>query len=139
MPITVDVAATVAGIQALGQRYAVEGAVAVHEGAKLIQSEAETLLQRQSHPRGTPTPSAPGTPPAMVDGHLSRSLQPSGIVAGGLGAYEEVGPQGVPYARVQELGGTVGHGAVLPARPYLKPALEHRREDILAIFVKAWA
>lgn len=140
MPIVVDTAATVAGLQALAQRYAVEGAVAVHEGAKLIADQAHSNLTAWGeHPRGTPTPSPPDTPPAMIDGHLSRSLQPGGIVMTGAGAEEEVGPQGVVYARVQELGGRVGRGNYIPARPYLKPAFEHRKEDIYALFLKAWS
>ena len=127
MPIVVDTAATVAGIGALEQKYAVEGALAVHEGAKLVAQQAKANLEAWgSHPRGTPTPSAPDTPPAMIDGHLSRSLQPSGIVMGGLGAYEEVGPQGIVYSRIQELGGE-GHKGHIPARPYLKPAIDHRK------------
>lgn len=94
-------------------------------------------LRKSSHQAGTPTPAAPGQPPALVTGTLRRSAQivparPSGPRA------VAVVRVGVVYARIQELGGDVdakrakvlankrtgqvfGKHVHLKARPYMKP------------------
>lgn len=102
-------------------------------------------LVRYSHKRLTRTPAPPGGPPAIIGGHLKRSvkLYPA-TVTGAYSARASVMPT-IKYARIQELGGTVtpdghpflrfkglgGKGYVytrevtLPARPYMRPV--HRR------------
>lgn len=102
----------------------------------------EVELSRSSHSVGEPTGSAAPNPPARVSGRLARDVvaTPVILMAGGL-AMTTVGST-APYARVQEFGGTIrpikahrlfwigmggGHAAnsvTLPARPYLKPALD---------------
>jgi phage gpG-like protein len=97
---------------------------ATAQASHLLEREIKQTLSKASHPRGTPTPSSPGEPPAVVTGTLRRSITVKGPHPLGLGRWEaQIGPTAV-YGRVQELGGVTGHGAVLPARPYVQPAFE---------------
>ncbi|MFJ8798538.1 hypothetical protein [Streptomyces sp. NPDC102487] len=98
--------------------------VATAHAAHLAEAAIKQLLTTSSHPKGTPTPSAPGEPPSLVSGTLRRSIKVVGPVPAGYGRWlAEVGPTAV-YGRIQELGGTAGHGSELPARPYVMPAYE---------------
>jgi hypothetical protein len=82
-------------------------------------------LTRYTHAEGTPTPSPPGEPPALISGALRGSVYPQPPVSEGAQAEVTVGGT-VIYARIQELGGWAGrgHASYLPPRPYLKPAAE---------------
>lgn len=93
-------------------------------------------LRKSTHPLGTRTPSAPGSPPALVSGTLRRSVKIVPAAAAGSRASAEV-RVGTVYARIQEKGGIVrakrapvlgtpkvgffGKQVKLPARPYMKP------------------
>lgn len=46
-------------------------------------------------------------------------------------AEADVGPVDVVYARIHELGGIAGHGAHIPARPYLRPAVDEHVDAIV--------
>ena len=103
----------------------------------LIERRAKQNLGLKSHKEGTPTPSAPGEPPALISGNLRRSITVAGPDAVTANSWRgQVGPTAV-YGRIQELGGPTGHG-VLPARPYLTPAYDDSKEEIRAIFEAAW-
>jgi hypothetical protein len=113
--------------------------------AKTFLTEvSDKELVRYSHRRGTRTPSPAGDPPAIIGGHLKRSLHlyPA-VMTGAASARSKVTPL-IVYARIQEMGGTVtpdGHpflrwkglggkfvyarSVTLPKRPYMRPA--HRR------------
>lgn len=92
--------------------------------ASLMVSEVQRdELSRRSHAPHTPTPSPPGEPPARISGNLRASITIKQGPAGGARSSVAVGGT-VPYARIQELGGTAGRGSTLPARPYLRPAKE---------------
>lgn len=93
-------------------------------GAKLMEVETQRLLGLRSHSRGTPTPSPPGAPPARISGDLRGSVQ-SGPPEGGAGTYRVSVQSGLAYSWVQEYGGRVGRGSVLPARPYVKPGRDN--------------
>jgi phage gpG-like protein len=110
---------------------------------------SDVTLVRSSHARGTPTPAAPGEPPALISGGLKRSLRlyPA-VMVGFANATAKVRPL-IIYARIQELGGTIvakhaftdKHGRTqagylrfkiggkyvfkrsvkIPARPYMAP------------------
>ncbi|MCX5285696.1 HK97 gp10 family phage protein [Streptomyces sp. NBC_00198] len=98
--------------------------LATAHAAHLAEAAIKQMLTTSSHPKGTPTPSAPGDPPSLVTGTLRRSIKVKGPVPAGFGRWlAEVGPTAV-YGRVQELGGTAGRGSVLPPRPYVQPAFE---------------
>lgn len=104
---------------------AIEGIKAKTEAASMnIVRRSEMHLEAEikkgftkSHPRNTPTPAAPGEPPAVVTGTLRRSVKStSPIPLGSGGASGKVYPTAV-YARIQELG-----GGAIPGRPYVGPA-----------------
>lgn len=114
---------------------AVDGAAAeaVGKGAHLVQGNAQKLLTAKAHGRGTPTPSAPGEPPATVTGNLKRSIQVEGPTMLGFGTYKaQTGPT-IIYGRAQELGTDR-----LPARPYMAPALTAAMPELEALFTEAW-
>lgn len=125
----------------------IEKAVALEAATKaglgLVAHRAEAAvkqeLARKGHDRGTPTPSAPGEPPARVSGDLLRHIKVQSPT-GAAGTYTAaVGPTMV-YGRIQELGGVAGRGhhITLPARPYMAPALTASKMDIQAIMLGAW-
>lgn len=103
--------------------------------AALVEKTTKDKLRQKTHRRGTPTPSRPGEPPALVSGQLRRSVlivpaQPTGKTAW----TAKVGPTAV-YARIQELGGQLaynprhgmwrkGQEGSLPARPFLEPSVQ---------------
>lgn len=113
--------------------------VATGLAAHIVERHTKDLLRRTVHKRHTPTPSQPGEPPARVSGDLGRSISVAGPtgVAGTFRA--SVGPTMI-YGRIQELGGVTGrgHASHLPARPYLRPALDASREEITTLFFTAW-
>lgn len=138
----------------------------IHEatvrGTQLAGHELERAVKQtlttSSHPAGTPTPSAPGTPPAIVTGTLRRSVQVADLEITPTGASVKVGPTTV-YARIQELGGTItprraprlafqvsGHwvttmSATLPPRPYLAPTTARKIADgsLRRVWSREWA
>jgi phage gpG-like protein len=108
--------------------------------AKILVANVKDALDRASHLARTPTPAAPGEPPAKVTGALRDSVRVTGRVAVLGRAEARVAPT-TSYARVQELGGWTGagHAAYLPARPYLRPTLLKSLAELeaaaLAVFV----
>ena len=98
--------------------------------------------------RGSP-PSSPGSPPAVRTGHLRRSITsdwtdkkiPSTGVKAPTSKYPVISGvigSNLAYARIHELGGQTGrnHSVKLPARPYLRPALERAKPAVKRIFEK---
>jgi hypothetical protein len=88
--------------------------------ARAGQDEMRRKLGLRTHPPGTPTTSASGTPPAHVSGRLGSSVLAS-VPTGGGGVWRaHSGPHGVVYAAIQNYGGVAGrnHTAHLPPRPY---------------------
>lgn len=103
----------------------------------MIEKRAKQKLGLKSHKKGTPTPSGPGEPPALVTGNLRRSITVMGPEPVTPNSWRgQVGPTAV-YGRVQELGGPTGRGT-LPARPYLEPSYEELQGEIRDLFVEAW-
>lgn len=97
-------------------------------------------LSRYSHPRGTPTPSPAGEPPARVSGALARSIRADPARETGPDRWETtVGPS-IVYGRIQELGGVSGQGhrTVLPPRPYLAPALKRMTSELHRVAVEVF-
>ena len=105
--------------------------------AHLVEAQIKTSLARATHPKGTPTPSQPGSPPALVSGRLRNSVRVDGPVKIAPGTWQaQIGPTAV-YGRVQELGG----GPVpLPSRPYAKPSLEQVQSSgqLGAVYRATW-
>lgn len=121
-----DVREVVVRLQAMSERARDEGArvAAQAMGNLFVREVATNELRRYSHPPGTPTPSPPGEPPALVTGTLRRSVHATAPRQTGPGRWEVEAGGSVVYARIQELGGVTGRGhrTRLPARPYLRPA-----------------
>lgn len=91
-----------------------------------LEGEVKKTLGSTSHPKGTPTPSAPGDPPSLITGTLRRSVKATRPVSLGYGRWEStVGPTAV-YGRIQELGGTTGRNQAtrLPPRPFVQPSYD---------------
>ena len=123
----------------------------VDEAAEFLAGQIKIkLASHGSHARGTPTPSPPGSAPAMISGALRNSVTAGqlrvarGSSAGGQfasggapGVYStHVGPNTV-YARIQEFGGVCGrnHATVLPARPYMAPTLAENESQVRQIIL----
>lgn len=109
------------------------------EAVEVVHGNAVAMLSLQSHEPGTPTPSSPGEPPAMISGALAASIVPGDLAGGGDTWSMDIGPTTV-YARIQELGGVCGAGyrTTLPPRPYLAPALELSIDAIGEVFSDGW-
>lgn len=102
--------------------------------AVVLERDIKDSLHRASHARGTPTPSAPGEPPAMISGELANSVRVTGRIDTPGYAETRVAPTTI-YARIQELGGWAGagHATYLPPRPYVKPAVLRSFAELEAV------
>lgn len=136
-----------AAVDALLARVGAATDKAVDAGLALVAAAAQQNLTFYSHPRGTPTPSAPGEPPALISGALRRSIKTRRTKHGPTQYEGRVGPT-IVYARIQELGGRLGqnprHGmwrqpGYLPPRPYFRPASDNARPKVQSLFRDAWA
>lgn len=106
---------------------------ALMQSALVVEREAKQQLTKSGrHAAGTPTPSAPGSPPAIITGTLRASVKTFPPTRQGFGNYQiMVGPTTV-YARVQELGSDR-----LPARPYMQPALNESLDKVRSAYIEA--
>jgi len=123
-------------LDALGKAVKVAMKRATSRAMDLAEREIKNRLRLKSHMFGTPTPSRPGEPPALISGTMMRSVHADGpprwvdrwTIVG------KVSPHAV-QSRIQELGGFVRVGnrgrigpqtrenyAYLPPRPYVAPA-----------------
>lgn len=98
----------------------------VGDGVTLLHRAVEVELSRLTHPPGTPTPSIPPEPPALVTGNLRRSAQDRIPQRLALAVWEGALRMTAVYARIQALGGWAGrnHATHLPARDYVTPAMK---------------
>lgn len=138
---TVGVDAWTKATVKLTERLMREAEKGVDDGLRMIAREEKSLLRRRSHLPGTPTPSAPGQPPAMISGHLSGSwVTRSTRRIRAHVVHGEAGPSAV-QARIQQYGGVTGagHRTRLPARPYLSVAIDNRRLDVHEGFKRRYA
>ena len=114
----------------------VVNAIKTEEGRRL--SRACLLVERDAklsfgprHSKGTESQTAPGETPSVITGTLRRSITHE------TDALRLVGRVGsnVTYARIQEKGGFAGRGhrTYIPARPYLRPALDRNMREISII------
>jgi phage gpG-like protein len=111
---------------------------ALAQAGHLVEGLVKQELSRSSHPRGTPTPSAPGSPPSLISGALRRSIQVEGPQQlGGASWTVSVGTN-IVYGPIQERGGMAGH-ARLPARPYMYPGLMAALPGFESLMVRTWA
>lgn len=107
----------------------------------VMEKRVKLYLRTFTHPEGTPTPSPPGGPPALVTGNLARSWRNRGPRLGlKPGVVEMEGGPTTVYARIQELGGQTGKGGRtrLPARPYVSPMVRAVRREVRRIYLEQW-
>ncbi len=108
----------------------------------LVEARARTNLGLTSHARGTPTPSAPGQPPARIDGTLQDSWKHTLPIPDGIGGWVCELSSGLVYSLIQEVGGWAGRGhrSHLPPRPYLRPAVDAAAAsgEIRDAYLRAW-
>jgi hypothetical protein len=97
----------------------------VGDGVTIAHRNVATELTRKTHPPGTPTPSVPPEPPALITGNLRRSAQDRLPVRIGRAVWEGALRMTAVYARIQAKGGWTGrnHATYLPARDYITPAV----------------
>lgn len=129
MPTVQEVSAKLRAMKAEASPAARAAAVAM--GALFTAAVVTDELQRYPHEKGTKTPSPPGQPAGLISGDLRRSVKPlPPAPSSGYRWTVTVGGT-VPYARIQELGGMAGRNLAteIPARPYLKPAVERLQES----------
>lgn len=131
-----------AALKAMGEATNAATRAATATAAHLVEAETKKSLSAYSHPKGTPTSSPAGRPPAVVSGQLRRSVKVEGPRSLGAGTWEaRIGPTAV-YGRIQELGGNTGWGGLtrLPARPYLAPTVDGliKSGRIRDVYVEAW-
>lgn len=134
--INVDSSSTLSALKNLSNEIAEKASqTAIMQAGLLLERETKLMLTRSGrHKAGTPTPAAPGQPPAIVTGALRASVKTQEPKREGFGTYSvEVGPT-IVYGRVQELGGGPSN---LPARPYLLPALERSLGSIRETYISA--
>lgn len=114
--------------------------LAVAAAADQVKQDTQDKLMHREHPRGTPTPAAPGQPPAMISGRLKASVHTTRVTRMGDTYWASVGPT-APYSRIHELGGTTGrsHRTLLPPRPYLGPAFRGAVSKVRRIFRDHWS
>lgn len=115
--------------------------VAVRKGMRVVERRVKRYLRTYTHPEGTPTPSPPGGPPALVTGNLMRSWRTKGPRQRGPNVVEMEGGPTAKYSRIQELGGRAGHRhrTTLPKRPYVRPMVLVTRREVRTIFFEEWS
>jgi len=132
----------VAEARAALQRYVAAVDVATGDAVDQVLSQTSrqtrVMLSLGWHAPRTPTGSRAGEPPWRISGALSRSMKTERARRTGAATWSgRVGPAGLPYPRIQELGGWAGRGhrTYLPARPYLKPAVRVVKPTVRRTFV----
>lgn len=130
-----------AALNAWAERASIAARQATASGGHAIEAKVKRKLTTYSHPAGTPTPSPPGEPPALVTGQMRRSVRVSTPAQVAPGTWETRTGPSVIYGRIQELGGRAGRGSVLPARPYLAPSVAELLSsgELFRIMRDAWA
>jgi hypothetical protein len=113
----------------------------VQDAMSIAQRAIGDSLRLTTHPFGTPTPSAPGTPPSLVTGNMLRSVDEYGPYYDSESSVTGVVGVAAVQARIQELGGVIENGfgqgirIELPARPYVAPAIEAAMPDMREAFI----
>lgn len=137
--VTINVADAVAAIEGMLAALPAVTERATITVALIAEREIKDQLRQSSHPKRTPTPSAPGQPPSLITGNLMRSISTVGPTGAAGYVSMQVGPTMI-YSRIQELGGLAGRGhrSKLPARPYVQPGVEATIPQAEAVYLNAW-
>jgi len=119
----VDVNALIVTLNGFGDRSSDAARAAADAMALGAEREIKRTLRTFTHPKGTATPSPPGSPPALVSGGLRRSVKAARPRQTGTARWEARTAPTIVYSRIHELAGWTGrrHLTHLPARPYVAP------------------
>lgn len=131
---TVDSAAFADALRTWAQRTIEATQSGVKAGAEIVREQIQDNLARSYYPPA----SQPGQPPAWRTGYLHDSVYVRTLAVES-GWQARIYPSTV-YARIQELSGWAGreHRSFLPARPYVRPAVESSAERAAAAIADAW-
>lgn len=107
----------------------------LRRGLQMAKRLALTRYMQRKDNRGFDPPNPPPGPLAIRQGNLARTVRVGDMrwsgrkVTGTL----EAGSGEVLYARIHEMGGLTGRGGrvLMPARPYLRPALDDPETNIV--------
>jgi hypothetical protein len=125
--VTIDSDRWSAGLEAMVRRLDLATSDASLAAAKTIQFITQGKLLERAHSELTFSPAPPGAPPAAVSGALAESIDTARN--GPFGAM--VGPTGLPYARIQELGGTMhGHPFMVFHKYYKGSIVKFKRSFV---------
>ena len=111
----------------------------LHKAAQLIEARAKKNIhgsRTRAIRKGRPV-TAPPHVLGVDTGRLRQSISYDVFRSRARRWTAEIGPQRVPYAKIHEFGGTVGH-ARIPKRPYLGPAIEKSREEVFRLIGRAF-
>lgn len=97
------------------------------------------MIKAGNKAKGTKNPSSGTGTLRIITGNLYKSFSPKNIASGNVYEVKREGDtyvfnygSKVPYAAIHEFGGIAGNGARIPARPYLRPAIEQWKKDNLS-------
>lgn len=99
----------------------------LYEAGELVQQTAQLSITAGAVSGAAHVPSAPGEPPNNDTGVLANSIETNSVGPGKV----EVSAN-APYAAAQEFG-----NSRLPARPYMRPALQQNRGRIAELIKEA--
>lgn len=99
----------------------------LYEAGELVQQAAQLSITAGAVSGAAHVPSAPGEPPNNDTGVLANSIETNSVGPGKV----EVSAN-APYAAAQEFG-----NSRLPARPYMRPALQQNRARIAELIKEA--
>ncbi len=103
----------------------------VDEGAILMQREVKAILTRYSSLGGRKA-STPAKALGLDSGTLNRSIQIDRRNIGDRAQPRAKVGSNLVYAAIHEFGGVAGHGARIPKRPYMRPALANARSKVVS-------
>jgi phage gpG-like protein len=102
-------------------------ALAAASGATLAKAVMAGGQVVEAHAKINASRGRPGL--NVVTGNLVNSISTVLSKSTDTSAEADVGPAAV-YGRIHELGGIAGHGSHIPARPYLRPAVDEHMGQI---------
>jgi hypothetical protein len=111
----------------------IEGALNRGTRTIALRSAVTDFMEGLGTGKNAQPPNPPPGPLGIRTGNLRRDVVAVPAVGGGAQWIVALAAgANVPYAGIHEFGGSTGK-AMIPARPYMTPALEKSKDDILAL------
>lgn len=116
-------------LRRLGSKYMEDATIrAVYEVGETIRADAQESIKAGAVSGPGHVPSAPGTPPNADTHNLDKSIDV--VMSANRKSVSVIAR--APYAAAQEYG-----TARLPARPYMRPAMQRNKTTATRVFVQA--